>query len=60
MAENWEGQLESVLNDSISIDGAIKNFVDWVYRRRNCKKLKRPATKSTLPVFLKRPKGSLT
>ena len=42
------------------IDGAIKNFVDWVYRRRNCKKLKRPATKSTLPVFLKRPKGSLT
>ena len=40
-------------------DGAIKNFVDRVYRRRNCKKLKRPATKSTLPAFLKRPKGSL-
>jgi len=42
------------------IDGAIKNFVDCVYRRRNCKKLKRPATKSLLPVFLKRPKGSIT
>jgi len=41
------------------IDGAIKNFVDWVYRRRNCKKLKRPARKSLL-AFLKRPKGSIT
>ena len=39
------------------VERAIKNFVDWVYRRRNCNKLKRPATKSLLPVFLKRPKA---
>ena len=42
------------------VDRAIKNFADWVYRRRNCKKLKRPATKSSLPVFLKSPEGSIT
>jgi len=42
------------------VDVAIKNFVDWVYRRRNCNKLKRRTTKLSLPVFLKRPKGSIT